>query len=375
MNFASDNWAGATPEVMAALQRANDGAAPAYGNDALTKRVTGLFSEVFEKEVEVWFTGTGTASNSLGLAALSRPGGVVFCARDAHIQSDESGATEFQSGGMKLIDVASPFGKVSRDGLADALARHPEGGRSIPVALSLTNATEWGTIYGAGEVAELVRIAKTRGLAVHMDGARFGNAVAASGATPAELTWKAGVDFLSFGGTKNGGWAAEAIVVFSPDRLGNLEARRQRAGHTFSKSRFIAAQFEAYLTHGNWLNWGGGGECAGRAVAGRAARWRAGAAGLGERGERGVCGATQAGDCPGAGGRRDALRMAVRGDGGAARAGRGPGAAGDELGDDGGRGGAVFGDGGVTHGVGRPCPHARRVPVNHGWARSTSSTV
>lgn len=257
MNFASDNWAGATPEVMAALLRANDGAAPAYGNDALTRRVTGLFSEVFEKEVEVWFTGTGTASNSLGLAALSLPGGVVFCARDAHIQSDESGATEFQSGGMKLIDVASPLGKVSRDGLADALARHPEGGRSIPVALSLTNATEWGTIYGADEVAELVRIAKTRGLAVHMDGARFGNAVAASGATPAELTWKAGVDFLSFGGTKNGCWAAEAIVVFSPDRLGDLEARRQRSGHTFSKSRFIAAQFEAYLTHGNWLNWAG----------------------------------------------------------------------------------------------------------------------
>lgn len=255
MNFASDNWAGATPEVMAALARANDGPAPAYGSDPLTARVTELFAEVFETEVEVWFTATGTASNSLGLAALSRPGGVVFCARDAHIQSDESGATEFQSGGMKLIDVASPLGKVDAAALVAMLARHPAGGRTVPVALSLTNATEWGTVYGVDEVTELARIARGRGLAVHMDGARFGNAVAALGVRPAELTWKAGVDLLSFGGTKNGCWAAEAIVCFRPGMLGDLNERRQRAGHTFSKSRFVAAQFEAYLSEGNWLRW------------------------------------------------------------------------------------------------------------------------
>jgi threonine aldolase len=240
---------------MAALARANDGAAPAYGNDALSERVTGLFSEVFERDVEVWFTATGTASNSLSLAGLSKPGGIVFCAKDAHIQSDESGATEFQSGGMKLIDVTSPLGKMEAGTLAAALDKHPDGGRSVPVALSLTNATEWGTTYAAAEVAELAAIARARGMAVHMDGARFGNAVAATGATPAELTWKSGVDFLSFGGTKNGCWAAEAIVVFTPGILPDLSQRRQRAGHTFSKARFVAAQFEAYLTAGNWLAW------------------------------------------------------------------------------------------------------------------------
>lgn len=258
MNFASDNWAGATPEVMAALARANDGAAPAYGGDALTRRVTELFAEVFETDVEVWFTATGTASNSLGLAALSRPGGVVFCARDAHVQSDESGATEFQSGGMKLIDVTSPLGKVDAAAFEATLGRHAPGGRSVPVALSLTNATEWGTVYSVAEVTELSRTAKSRGLAVHMDGARFGNAVAALGVTPADITWKAGVDFLSFGGTKNGCWAAEAIVCFKPGLFADMEQRRQRAGHTFSKARFVAAQFEAYLTDGNWLRWASG---------------------------------------------------------------------------------------------------------------------
>ncbi|MDC9823414.1 low specificity L-threonine aldolase [Devosia sp. ZB163] len=258
MNFASDNWAGATPEVMAALVKANDGAAPAYGSDALTRRVTGLFSEVFEKEVEVWFTATGTGSNSLGLAALSRPGGLVLCSSEAHIHSDEWGATEFQSGGMKLVTMPQVAGRVSAEALRQTLSRFPEGNRfGVPVALSLTNATECGTVYAPAAVAELAGLARAQGLAVHMDGARFGNAVAATGAKPAELTWKSGVDFLSFGGTKNGCWAAEAIVVFSPDKLSDLAARRQRAGHTFSKSRFVAAQFEAYLTGGNWLRWAG----------------------------------------------------------------------------------------------------------------------
>ncbi|MBK8082762.1 MAG: low specificity L-threonine aldolase [Devosia sp.] len=258
MNFARDNWAGATPEVMAALARANDGFAPAYGGDALTGRVKQLFAALFEREVEVWFTATGTASNSLGLAALSRPGGLIFCSSEAHIHVDEWGATEFQSGGMKLIPMPQADGKVSAADFATTLRRFPEGGRfGTPVALSLTNATECGTVYAPGEVAELAGMARERGLAVHMDGARFGNAVAALGASPAAATWQAGVDFLSFGGTKNGCWAAEAIVVFAPDKLGDLAARRQRAGQTLSKARFVAAQFEAYLTDGNWLRWAG----------------------------------------------------------------------------------------------------------------------
>ncbi|MGN6490250.1 MAG: threonine aldolase family protein [Devosia sp.] len=258
MNFASDNWAGATPEVMAALNRANEGFAPAYGGDALTARVQDRFAEVFEHEVEVWFTATGTASNSLGLAGLSRPGGLIFCSAEAHIHTDEWGATEFQSQGMKLISVSQVAGKVTAAALAETLARFPEGNRfGTGVGFSLTNATESGTVYGADEVTALAGMARAAGLAVHMDGARFGNAVAATGATPADLTWRAGVDFLSFGGTKNGCWAAEAIVVFAPEKLRDLAARRQRAGQTFSKARFVAAQFDAYLADGNWLRWAG----------------------------------------------------------------------------------------------------------------------
>jgi threonine aldolase len=253
VNFASDNWAGATPEVMAALARANEGLAPAYGGDALTARVTDRFAEVFEHEVEVWFTGTGTAANSLSLSGLTVPGGVVFTGAEAHVNADESNAFEFQSGGMKIIGLPSPDGRVQPDDLAAALTRHPDGGRTVPVALSLTNATEWGTIYSPEQVAALAAVAKSRGMAVHVDGARFGNAVAATGATPAELTWKSGADFMSFGATKNGAWAAEAIVSFRPGLFAGMEQRRQRAGHVFSKARFVAAQFEGYFEGGAWL--------------------------------------------------------------------------------------------------------------------------
>ena len=254
MQFASDNWAGATPEVMAALNAANPGFAPAYGGDAVTERVTARFSELFEREVEVWFVATGTAANSIGLASLSRPGGLVLCSREAHIHVDEWGATEFQSGGMKLVTMPEVAGKVAPEVLAETLRRYPAGGRfGAPVALSLTNATELGTVYTPAEVSALTKLAHDAGLAVHMDGARFGNAVAALGASPADITWRAGVDLMSFGGTKNGCLAAEAIVVFSPDKFDDLRPRRQRAGHTFSKSRYIAAQFEGYLSDGKWL--------------------------------------------------------------------------------------------------------------------------
>ncbi len=253
MNFASDNWAGATPEVMAALARANEGFAPAYGGDALTAKVKGLFAELFEHEVEVWFVGTGTAANSMSLSGLTRPGGVVFAGEEAHVNTDESGAFEFQSAGMKLIGLRSPDGRIVPEAFAAALSRHPDGGRSVPVAFSLTNATEWGTVYTPAQVAELAAIARGRGLAVHVDGARFGNAVAATGASPAELTWKSGVDFMSFGATKNGAWAAEAIVSFRPGQFDGMEQRRQRAGHVFSKARFVAAQFEGYFAGGGWL--------------------------------------------------------------------------------------------------------------------------
>lgn len=252
MNFASDNWAGATDAVMAAMHRHNGGFAPGYGGDPLTRSVSATFSEVFEREVEVFFVGTGTAANAIAMAAAGRPGGLVFATTEAHIQNDEFGATEFYSGGMKIVPVANSHGVMDPVALSATIARY--GGRfGLPTVLSLTNATECGTVYGPDAVAELAGIGKQQGLTVHMDGARFANAVAALNASPAEITWKAGVDILSFGGTKNGCMAAETIVVFEPGRFPNLPAIRQRAGHTASKARFIAAQFEGYFEQEHWL--------------------------------------------------------------------------------------------------------------------------
>lgn len=252
MNFASDNWAGATEAVMAAVGRHNGGFAPGYGGDPLTGRVNAMFAELFEREVEVFFVGTGTAANGIAMAATGRPGGLVFATTEAHIQNDEFGATEFYTGGMKIVPVANAAGVMDPAALAASLARF--GGRfGLPTTLSLTNATECGTVYDPDQVAALTAIGREYGLAAHMDGARFANAVAALGVTPAEVTWKAGIDILSFGGTKNGCMAAEAIIVFEPGRFANLPAIRQRAGHTASKARFIAAQFEGYLENGNWL--------------------------------------------------------------------------------------------------------------------------
>jgi threonine aldolase len=254
MQFASDNWAGATPEITTALAALDTGIMPAYGNDPITARAVAAFSVLFEREVEVLFTATGTATNALALSGLSRPGGLIFASAEAHIHMDEVGATEFQSGGMKIITLPEAGGKISPDTLAATLTRYPDSGRfGQPVALSLTNLTELGTTYSPAETAALAAVAKARGLGVHLDGARFANAVAATGASPADLTWKAGVDFMSFGGTKNGCWAAEAIIAFTPGLLKDMPMRRLRAGHVFSKSRFVAQQFLAYLEHGNWL--------------------------------------------------------------------------------------------------------------------------
>ena len=253
MNFASDNWAGATAAVMAAIARHNEGFAPAYGNDPVTEAIDRRFAEIFETDVEVHFVATGTAGNALSMAAIARPGGLVFCSADAHIHNDEYGATESLTG-MKLVTVPSPTGRMSPELLAATLAGYPEDARAgIAVALTLTNATECGTVYSPAETAALASLAKARGMAVHLDGARFANAVAATGASPAELTWKAGVDLMSFGGTKNGCLGAEAILVFAPDKVRDLPILRQRAGHVVSKARFVAAQFEGYFENENWL--------------------------------------------------------------------------------------------------------------------------
>jgi len=240
---------------MAALTRANDGPAWAYGRDAITHRLDGLYSELFEHEVRVFPLATGTAANALILACLTPPWGAVFCEKMSHINADEGGAPEFYSSGAKLIAVDGTHGRVDLDPLERAFASLPRGDvhHVLPKVLSLTQATESGTVYGLDQLRGLTSRAREEGLAVHMDGARFANAVAHLGCSPAEVTWKSGVDALSFGATKNGAMAAEAAIFFDPAKAEEFEARRMRGGHLFSKMRFVSAQLDAYVTDGLWL--------------------------------------------------------------------------------------------------------------------------
>lgn len=255
MNFASDNWAGAHPGISAGLATHAAGFAPAYGNGPLDKKVEETFSRIFEREVAVFFVATGTAANALSLTALSRPGGISFCHRESHVMEDECGAAEYLSGGGRLHAVDGPLGKIDQAALDRAIARFvPEfvhAGR--PTAVSLTQATEAGTVYGLAEIEAIATIAARYGLPLHMDGARFANALVSLGATPAEMTWKRGIDILSFGGTKNGCWCAEAVVLFDRASAGEFQFLRKRAAQLFSKSRFVAAQFETYFREDLWL--------------------------------------------------------------------------------------------------------------------------
>jgi threonine aldolase len=252
VNFASDNWAGATAAVMEAVRRANGGFAGAYGGDEITARVTRTFAEIFERDVEIFFMATGTGANAVSMAATARTSGFVFCTAEAHMQTDEFNATEFFTG-MKLVPLASENALMVPASLEAAIAKMPKGHTGPPATLSLTNATEFGTVYRPDRIAALSAIAKASGMLVHVDGARFANAVAATRSSPAALTWKSGVDLMSFGGTKNGCIGAEAIIVFEPGRFPDLVNLRQRAGHGMSKTRFIAAQFEGYFADGGWL--------------------------------------------------------------------------------------------------------------------------
>ncbi|MFZ5617462.1 MAG: threonine aldolase family protein [Pseudomonadota bacterium] len=259
MNFASDNWAGAHPDILAAVMRANEGAVPSYGGDNLTKRVEKKFSEIFEREVAVFFVATGGAANSLALAQVTPPWGMILCHRESHIQMDECGAPEFYAGGAKLLPLEGFAAKLTPDTVRSALAAFPDRPpHGMPAsALSITEATECGAVYSASEVKALSAVAHEAGLKVHMDGARFANAVAALGCAPADITWKAGVDVLSFGGTKNGCLIAEAVVFFNPDEAKDFIFRRKRAAQLFSKMRFISAQFDAYLADDLWLKMAG----------------------------------------------------------------------------------------------------------------------
>ncbi|MDI3470693.1 MAG: Low-specificity L-threonine aldolase [Pseudolabrys sp.] len=255
MYFASDNAAGIAPAILDAIAKANDGYALGYGNDDWTRRVEHRFAEMFEREVAVFLVPAGTVANALALAHVTPPWGAVLCHKDAHIATDECGAPEFFGGGIKLVGLPGTAGKISPETLRSALDQGEWGGphHVTPAALSLSQATESGTIYRASEIKELSDIAHAHRLAVHIDGARLGNALARMNVSPAEATWKAGVDLLSFGATKGGAMGAEAIVFFDPARGAHMADRRKRGGALLSKHRFIAAQLEAFLAGGLWL--------------------------------------------------------------------------------------------------------------------------
>jgi threonine aldolase len=253
MNFASDNAYGALPEVWAAIQAADRGTALAYGSDAVTKNLTARFAGLFEREVAVYPVFTGTAANALSLACLTPPFGAVLCHRDSHIMTSECGAPEFYSG-AKLIGLEGADGKLTPAAIAEALEGLDGSVHSVqPRVVSVSQASELGTVYSRSELSAISELVHARGLKLHMDGARFANAMAHLGGSPAGATWKCGVDVLSFGATKAGALAAEAVVFFDPALAGEFEYRRKRGGHLASKMRFVSAQLEAILENDLWL--------------------------------------------------------------------------------------------------------------------------
>jgi len=257
MNFASDNTGPVHPNVMAALIAANTGYALPYGGDDLTAQTIQNIRDLFEApDAAVFLVSLGTAANSLILATLSQPWETVFCHTVAHIHEDECNAPEFYSGGTKLTLVPGPEAKMTAENLRRSIlaeeTRGVHGPQRGPV--SLTQATERGTIYSLKEIQEISATAKEFGLPVHMDGARFANAVQSLGCSAAEMTWKSGVDAVTFGGTKNGLMAVEAVIFFNPKYAWEFELRRKRGAHLFSKHRFLAAQMQSYLAGDLWLD-------------------------------------------------------------------------------------------------------------------------
>ena len=257
MNFASDNTGPVHPNVMAALIAANTGYALPYGGDDLTAQTIQNIRDLFEApDAAVFLVSLGTAANSLILATLSQPWETVFCHTVAHIHEDECNAPEFYSGGTKLTLVPGPEAKMTAENLRRSIlaeeTRGVHGPQRGPV--SLTQATERGTIYSLKEIQEISATAKEFGLPVHMDGARFANAVQSLGCSAAEMTWKSGVDAVAFGGTKNGLMAVEAVIFFNPKYAWEFELRRKRGAHLFSKHRFLAAQMQSYLAGDLWLD-------------------------------------------------------------------------------------------------------------------------
>jgi threonine aldolase len=256
LNLASDNVTGMSQPVLDALIAANAGPEPAYGTDQWTARAEALLSKVFEHEVSVFLVATGTGANALALAAMSPPWGAIFCHSEAHVLDDECGAPEMFTDGAKLVGVAGIGGKLTVEALAPVVEHFVPGViKSVqPAALSISQVTEAGTIYTLEEIKELGLFAKQHRLMFHLDGARFGNAMVSLGCTPAEMTWKAGVDVVTFGATKNGCMACEAIIFFNKAHAEAMPYRRKRGGHTVSKGRLLGAQMVGYLENDHWID-------------------------------------------------------------------------------------------------------------------------
>ena len=272
MRFFSDNAAPAHPKVMEAIAAANR-LDTAYDGDEWSSRLDGAFSELFHTEVRAFWVTTGTAANCLALAALCPPYRSILCHSDAHIEVDEAGAPGFFTGGAKLVLLDGAGAKVTPETVAAACDRIRDDVHQVqPAALSITNATEYGLVYRAAEVAALGALAKERGLAVHMDGARLANAVASSGENIADVTWRAGVDALSFGFVKNGGLNAECLILFRTELADEIGVRRKRAGHLLSKGRYLAAQILAMLEDDLWLDNARAANAAAQALANAAAK-------------------------------------------------------------------------------------------------------
>ncbi|MGY6201871.1 threonine aldolase family protein [Paraburkholderia strydomiana] len=256
MNFGSDNQSGVSPQILESLVAACSGIASSYGNDDFTKRAEAALSETFDHEVKAFLVTTGTAANCLALSALANSWDAIVCHSQAHVTIDEVSAPELFTGGARLIPLDAESGKITRKDLSDLLKKLPaDRPHNVSVsALSVTQATENGLVYEPSELKHLTDFAHERGIHVHMDGARFANAVASLGCTPADITWKAGVDVLCLGASKNGALMAEAVVFFNHALAKDFDLRRKRAGQLISKGRVLGSQFTAWLSNNHWLD-------------------------------------------------------------------------------------------------------------------------
>lgn len=255
MDFASDNVFGVHPRIFEALTEANTGTAVSYGGDDWTKLAERRLGEVFERDVTAFLMVTGTAANALALSTMAPPYGAILCHAEAHIMVDECGAPELFTGGAKLIGLHQPGGKITAQAIESTLDGFIRGEHDPkPAAISITQASEFGTVYAPDEIKAISEVARGRNMRLHMDGARFANALVSLAVTPAELTWKAGIDAMSFGATKNGAMALEAVVFFDRSLAEDFSYRYMRAGQLLSKGRFLGAQMLAYLEDDLWLD-------------------------------------------------------------------------------------------------------------------------